>query len=453
MARGPGLLEPLAEAADARIEGHEARLARHLADAVLARAAGGRTREGRALEALCKRLDPGWLGRVAADASLIRLTEIDDIHRPTAVTVGALTAPVAWALARSHHSGSDLLRALLVGQETALRLGSALGGARLLMRGLWPSLLVAPVGAAATAACLLGLPPDRLRQALALALTQVPRAPGSFRGQRPGRWLLFGQAVRNGCVAALAAADGIDGDPDLLDAAWLQGIGGDLARPQALQSSALLSADLSIKPHPSAKQGLAAIHGLQQWLARDAVPAGRIEAVEVHVPPPYAAMLDRDPPSTSRLARLVNVRWQLALAALRPDALDDVAREDDLAGDADLHAFAARVQVRPDAALDALYPKAFPARLVVQAQAHRHELRVTDSPGDPALAFDDAQLLDKAGRVLGRDAALAPLQHALRVAVDPAALHALRVDLGYADRSGPSDPPDPMSPAAPRPTP
>jgi 2-methylcitrate dehydratase PrpD len=448
MNRGSGLLEQLAEAADARIEGQEARLARHLADAVLARTAGGRTREGQALESLCRRLDSGLLGRVAADASLIRLTEIDDIHRPTAVTVGALTAPVAWAFARSHHGGADLLRALLVGQETALRLGTALGGARLLTRGLWPSLLVAPVGAAATAACLLGLPPGRQRQALALALAQVPRAPGSFRGQRPGRWLLFGQAVRNGCVAALAAADGIDGDPDLLDHAWLQGIGGDLARAEALRSPVLLSESLSIKPHPSAKQALAALHGLQQLLARGVVQAADIEAIEVHVPPSYAGMLDRDPPTTSRLARLVNVRWQMALAALRPDALDDVAREDDLADDSELQAFAARVRVLPDAALDVLYPEAFPARLVVRAAAQRHELQVNDSPGDPPQAFDDAQLLDKARRVLGPDAPLAPLRHGLALAVDPGALHALRVDLGYAEH------PDILSPAPPpRPTP
>ena len=52
MNRGSGLLEQLAEAADARIEGQEARLARHLADAVLARTAGGRSREGQALELL-----------------------------------------------------------------------------------------------------------------------------------------------------------------------------------------------------------------------------------------------------------------------------------------------------------------------------------------------------------------------------------------------------------------
>jgi 2-methylcitrate dehydratase PrpD len=447
MAGASGLLAQLAEVATARIEGREARLARHLADAVLARTAGARTREGRALAALCERLDPGLLGQVAADASVVRLTEIDDIHRPTAVTVSALTAPVAWALARPLHDGADLLRALLVGQELALRLGAALGGARLLMRGLWPSLLVAPVGAAATAACLLGLPPDRLRQALALALAQVPRAPGSFRGQRPGRWLLFGQAVRNGCVAALAAADGIDGDPDLLDAAWLHGIGGDLARPDALQSPELLTEGLSIKPHPSAKQALAAIHGLQQLLASGVVQADQIEAIEVHVPPAYAAMLDRDPPSTSRLARLVNVRWQLALAALQPDALDDVAREDERAGDDRLQAFAARVRVLPDAGLDALYPAAFPARLVVQAAGQSHERRVTDSPGDPAQAFDDAQLLDKARRVLGPQTPLAPLQHALRLAVDPGALHALRGDMGYADSFAPT------SPAPPRPTP
>jgi 2-methylcitrate dehydratase PrpD len=46
----------------------------------------------------------------------------------------------------------------------------AMGSARLLARGLWPSYLVAPFGAAATAGRMLGLSPERMTHALALAI-------------------------------------------------------------------------------------------------------------------------------------------------------------------------------------------------------------------------------------------------------------------------------------------
>lgn len=431
---GTGLaVDALADfAVGAGTQGREARLSLHLADAAMARIAGAGCEEGRGLLRLYEAVGAGLLGRVAADAAITRLTEIDDIHRPTCITIGALTAPVALAFAGAGTPASTVLAAFLAGQEVALRTASALGGARLILRGLWPSLLVAPIGAAATAGRLLGLPHNRMRQALALAVAQVPRAPGRFIGHRPGRWLLFGEAVRNGTMAALAAADGVDGDPALLDAAWLKAVGGDLADAARLMPDTLLSDAISIKPHPSAKQALAAIHGLRQMLADIGIAPDSVESIELQVPPAYASMLDREPARTSRLASLVSAPWQLALAALRPDLLDDVARAV-WPDDARLEAFAGRVRVVANAALDVLYPDVYPALLVVKAGGAEHTRLFGDSPGDPALAFDVPQLLDKAHRIFGgAGPGVEAVQLALRLPAEESALPMLRALLGYA---------------------
>lgn len=410
-------------------------LALHAADAVVALRAGAATAEGQAIQRFLAGADAGALGRVTANAAVMRLTEIDDIHRPTCVTVGALTVPAAAAFARDSTTPVQLLDALYVGQELALQLALAAGGARLLARGQWPSLIVAPFGAAATAGRLLGLAPARMRQALSLAVSFAPRQPGRFQGARSGRWLLFGEAVRSGCMAALAAADGIDGDPELLSADWLRAIGGDLAAPEQLTPTGGLTQGLSIKPHASAKQGLAAIHGLRQLIAQQHLAPEQIEAIEVHVPPPYVVMLNREPPRTSRLASLINVPWQLALAALQPALLDDVAREI-WPEDPRLSALAERIRVHADPALDALYPQAFPARLVVHAGGTRHESLVTDSPGDPALAYDANQMMDKARRILGSVAELDSVQAVLDLPTKPAAMPTLRAVFGYAAHAG-----------------
>ena len=424
-----GAIDALAEfAVTATAKDRQARLALHLADAVMARLAGAATSEGRALYRFYDRMDAGRLGRVAADSAVTRLTEIDDIHRPTCVTVSALTAPVALVLCDQGCSRDRLLDSLFVGQETALRVASALGGARLLTRGLWPSFLVAPIGAAATMGRLLGLPFAHMRQALALAVAQVPRVPGRFASTRPARWMLFGEAVRQGCVAALGAADGMQGDPGLLDAAWLHAVGGDLADASRLDAVEVLSDALSIKPHASAKQALAAIHGLQQLLADKLVSPEHIEAIELHVPTAYAPMLDREPPRSSRLASLVSAPWQLALAALHPHLLDDVARES-WPTDPRLADFAGRVRVLADSALDALYPAAYPARLVIHAAGDRHEILVTESPGDPALPFDAPQMIDKARRMLKDATGLTTVQMALRLPADGSAMCVLLAEL------------------------
>jgi 2-methylcitrate dehydratase PrpD len=419
---------------------------------VLALLAGVRTAEGKAARDFFARIEPTPLGSAAGNAAAMRLTEIDDIHRPTAVTVTAIVLPAVLAMGAhakaappvaaspnaAPPNAAGFLDALFAGQEVAIRVARALGGARLLDKGIWPSYAVAPVGAAAAAGRMLGLDADRMRHALALALSQTPRIVGKSPGARPGRWPLFGNAVRSGCVAALAAADGIDGDTTILNAGWLQSMGapqatnapaaGDQAtagaadrRPE--EASSAIVDQLSIKPHCSAKQVLAAVHGLRQLVAEGLDPS-TIDALEVHVPSAYSAMIDREPPDASRLASMVSARWQLALAALQPALLDDVARGS-FPRDPALLALAAKVTIHADSALDALYPRYFAARLVVTAAGRRHETLVQDSPGDPALRYDAAQLKDKAVRILGQGAEVEWVARVLDVQRDAAVLDGL----------------------------
>jgi 2-methylcitrate dehydratase PrpD len=181
---------------------------------------------------------------------------------------------------------------------------------------------------------------------------------------------------------------------------------------------------ISVKPHCSAKQTLAAIHGLRQLIAAGLDPA-TIESIELRVPRAYAAMLDREPPTAGRLASLLSARGQLALAALRPAALDDVAR-DTLTWTDDLIEFAARVRVEADASLDASYPARWPARLSVRAAGTVHEIPVEESPGDPSQRFSVAGIEDKARRVLGAHRDIGLVETGRRAPKDDTALDTLR---------------------------
>jgi 2-methylcitrate dehydratase PrpD len=424
----PDALQALARfAAEASAAPCLERLAVHVADGVLAMLAGQRTDEGAAFKAFFARTEGLSLAGLSAMAASMRLSEIDDIHRPSGVTASAIALPVALAMHRlSPVAPARFADAVMVGQSLAVQLSLALGGASLMARGLWPSYLVAPFGAAATAGRMLGLSPERMAHALAMALAQTPRNVGRSTGERPARWLLFANAVHSGCLAALAADDGMDGDVTLLSPAWLQAVGADSRAPA--QNPSLLSPqpvvhELSIKPHCAAKQTLSAVHALQALL-QGGLQASAIESMELRVPTAYAAMIDREPPSASRLASMVSVRWQLALTALAPALLDDVRRAPNAQAQA-LSEFAAKVQVLADAELDPLYPAAWPAHLVVHAGGQRHELRVMDSTGDPALPMDKAQVQDKAWRVWGPSAEAELVTLAFAATSDASALQVL----------------------------
>jgi 2-methylcitrate dehydratase PrpD len=382
----------------------------HLADACIAHSLGVQTPQAARMRAAWQ-LTPASSAMAALPwhAACMRLSEVDDIHRHSAVTAAAMVVPTALAVAQWQQSTPTALAgALTAGYRVALQLGVAMGGARLLAQGLWPSYLVAPYAAAATAGHLLGLDEGAMAHALSLALSQTGRSVGRSQGEWPGRWWLFGQAVQNGCQAAMAAQQGMQGDLGLLNPAWLQSVGGAGAVALA-HAPANPWREMSFKPHCAAKQTLSALHAFQQLLGQG-LRVSDIDRIEVLVAPAYAAMIDREPPTASRLASMVSVRWQLTLAAWAPERLDDVLRTP-MAGDADWQTWSERVSVHVEPAWDNVYPAQWPATVRVHTAAKVWEARALDSWGDPALPWSEADVLDKAQRMLVNttERALVPL--------------------------------------------
>jgi 2-methylcitrate dehydratase PrpD len=414
---GASAIDALAEfASTASGAAHRDRISLHIADAVIALLAGRDCPEGKAIVDFFARTERSPLAMISANAAAMRLSEIDDIHRPSAVTASAIAFPAALGMATlasaklTSITPQRFADAIFVGQAVSIRLAMALGGVGLMARGMWPSYLVAPFGAAATAARMLNLTPERTRHALALALAQTPHAVGRSIGSRPGRWLLFG----------------IDGDPGLLDSAWLQTVGGpasDIGLLTPVDGISAAIRQLSIKPHCAAKQTLAAIYGLQRLIAEGLDPA-TIDSLDLFVPTAYAGMIDREPASASRLASILSAPWQLALTALRPALLDDVAR-DSLPEDVALDVFAGKVKIHADVALDKKYPQSWPARLLVRMGTVSHEILVEDSPGDPDLSCDIDDINNKARRILRDHAAITLVTQGADVPSDARALNVL----------------------------
>ena len=284
----------------------------HLADACIAHSLGVQTAQAVQMRAAWQLMPPfPALSALPWHAACLRLSEVDDIHRPSAVTAAAMVVPTALAVAEWQHSTPQALAsALTAGYRVALQLGVAMGGARLLTQGLWPSYLVAPCAAAATAGHLLGLDEGAMAHALSLALSQTGRSVGRSQGEWPGRWWLFGQAVHGGCQAAMAAQQGMQGDLGLLNPAWLQAVGG--AGSVALaHAPADPWREMSFKPHCAAKQTLAALHASSEPAAGQA--AGSVFATPAVIPTlrrirPITMASPCSPPGESKNTGIVEAR-------------------------------------------------------------------------------------------------------------------------------------------------
>jgi 2-methylcitrate dehydratase PrpD len=377
------------------------RLALHVADTVVAALAGANIAEGRALREFGS--DSGLASQIGRQAAAARLTEIDDIHLVSCTTPSAGIVPVALHLA-AHLRAFDPERvasAIWVGTEITTRLGRAIDGPQVLYRGIWPTYLAAPVGAAAAAARMMGLDETRAAHALSLALMLIAGGVGRIHGAPSGRWFLYAQAVAGGVTAALAARAGYSGDPELLDKNWLADTHGVALDRDALiekLGAASVYSSLSMKPFCSAKQAIAAVEALRALL-HEGVRADAIDKVRVRVPKAYAAMIATRAMPGARQSTMVSVAHQMALAALAPQRLYDVDRSTPDADPA-VTQLVAKIEVMPDAALEAFYPQHWPAEVEVEAGGQIFRRRVIAAVGDPEHPLDRAALDDKAHRVL-----------------------------------------------------
>ena len=374
---------------------------RHLADTVVARIAGANSHEGRLLAKLEKPCAETAAG-IASLAACVRATEIDDIHIASCTTVSSVAVPVALGLAaRGGADPARLLGAMWAGTELAIRFAKAIDGARVLYQGVWPTRTAAPLASAAVASRMLGLSSKETAHALSLALMMTPSRIGKFTGEPTGRWIVFMAAVGDGIRAAEAARAGFKSDLALLDGAWLDkmlGVPVDMATLTRGLGETSVYPELSLKPFCTSRQALSATQAMRQMLADGLDPAG-IEGITVRVPSAYAAMISTKLDPAVRATSYVSAGAQMAIAAFQPEHLHDVDRATVLV-DTRIQKLAALVQVEADSAMDADFPRRWPAEIEVRSAGSVRKLRVDEPPGDPGRRLDDAALAAKAKAVL-----------------------------------------------------
>ena len=374
----------------------------HMADTIGAWVAATATAEGRALLAF-RGPDAPLLEQVAINCALARLSEVDDIHLGAMITPGAIVVPAALTVAASlpKIDATDLAAAIGAGYEAMIRLGAAIDGPSVLYRGIWPSYFAAPFGAAAVAARLLRLDPTQAAHALATALIMAAPGTGHHAAVTTARWLAVGQAAGRGLQAALSARSGFTSDLTLADGDFLKNIYGIVWDATLLAdgwSEPALS-QVSFKPWCAARQTVAATQALKELLA-EGVAADSIARIGVAVLPAHLKMIDHGVTAGDRFSYLTSLPYQMALAALTPDAAYGLSGPAGAISPA-LSAFMARIKVRAEESLlGAGYPRAWAAHVTVTTRARRHERTVTHVPGDPARPFGEDDLMRKFARVV-----------------------------------------------------
>jgi N-acetylglucosamine-6-sulfatase len=305
-------------------------------------------------------------------------------HNPEPIMHGmAVVLPTCLAVGQKvHSSGTEFLTALILGIEAACRISNSIGPSELYRRGFHPTCVCGGFGAAVAAARLLGLSFAQLQRALGLAATQASGLlaweADDSENSRPFN---AGIAARNGVTAALLAARGFGGPPDVLEGRWniyrayaagasLERLTDGLADEYAISGCTVKKYACCAFTHPG-------LDALLDIMDEKGIKAEDIDEIVLRFPRSGVALIDNNP------LRSHCAQYILAIGALEKKvAIDDFLR--DRRREPAIFALTQRVKVIGDDALDALFPRRYPTILEVATRdGCRFSRRVDYAHGTP----------------------------------------------------------------------
>lgn len=406
-------------------------------------AGGGRAPAAALLRALTPEGNPGaariYPSRETADsrtAALVNGTaahalEVDDIYRDALYHPGAPTVAAALATAQQRGAtGATFLTAVVVGYEIGTRIGCAVNPGH--YRHWHTTGTVGSLGAAAAAAVVLGLKAEATAHALATSATLAAGLRRAFDSGSQSKPLHAGRAAEAGVVSAFAAAGGITGALDILEA---DGGFGEATSDRCDWRTPFLDLGdsyhitrVTFKPHACCGHAFAAIDGLLAVMRQRRLEPLDIHAITVGTYRTALEVVGRRGAETVAEARF---SLPLLLAAAAHDGAIGVDTFTDARlRDPALRSLAGRVVLREDPGAERAFPGRRSARVAVETvQGSVFEHVQPTRRGDPDEPLSDREIEQKylglAEPVTGPDEARSLLNRLWRVdSLDPEQLRA-----------------------------
>lgn len=349
-----------------------------------------------------------YLDAVQAMSAAAHCGEMDDIHGGAGTCIGAMVVPALLASAeRFGGNGQNFLEAAIAGYEMIARVGLAIDAPALFTLGWWPSTVCGALGVAAAGAKFLRWPGDKTANALGIAALQTG---GMITGGNEGataRHLVFGRAAQNGILALLAADRGFTGPKRAFEdpRGFCLTLCGD-PRWEFLQDVERYHLpDVAFKPYPCARQLHAGVEALLTLIRQHSITASLIQEIELSVPTPNAAMLNRPAAPAGHAAAVGSGQYVMAVTALR-GRIDLASFEEKFLLSDSVRELMTKVTVNGDASLDRHFPKHWPGRVRVKlldGRSDAHEVIIPKGEeGNPMTPEElEEKFLSLAAPVLG----------------------------------------------------
>ncbi|MFZ5633755.1 MAG: MmgE/PrpD family protein [Bacillota bacterium] len=315
------------------------------------------------------------------------IVELDDVHRTSIIHPAAAVIPAALAAAEKEHAGGrDLITAIVVGYEVAIRVAEAITPSHYYF---WHTTgTCGTFGAAAAAAKILRLGTDAVTWALGSAGTQ---AAGLWEFMADGgsmsKHLHPGKAAMNGLLSALLARRGFTGASRILEGkrgfcrATATDINFDLITG-GLGGGSYKIEEISFKIHSSCRHTHPAVDVVLDLALRHEIGPDDVQSIKVST---YKTALDitNNYMPDSLYAAKFSLPFCVALALKErrcgPAEFNKAALTDPV-----IRSLMERTKLAVDPALDALHPRLWPVSVKITTRSGRVLEGYSDSTrGDP----------------------------------------------------------------------
>lgn len=332
-----------------------------------------------------------------ANGAASHVVEMDDLHRESILHPAAAIIPAVLAAAQQRKaSGSDLITGIALGYETGIRVALAAGPGH--YHHWHTTATCGTFGAAAGAAKVLKLSPEKISAALGSAGTQAAGLWEFLVENAMSKQLHTAKAAFNGLLAAFLAADGFSGARRILEgekgflAATAEG--SDAGRCLAGLGETFHFERNSLKQHASCGHTHAAIDAILCATEAKPLTPEKIKSVQVMVYQAALDLLGGIEPSSPYLAKF-SLPFCIATAIRYGHAgLADFSTQ--RLKEKDLIELMKRIDVQADPKLDALYPRQWPASVEITTMAGAKLTGSVEFPkGDPENFPTDQEMLAK----------------------------------------------------------
>lgn len=348
------------------------------------------------------RADAAWAA--LANGTAAHAIELDDVTTESSLHPGVAVIPAALAVAEERGAPpTRFVEAVVAGYEVTMRVGNALNPASAYARGFHPTGVAGAFGAAMAAGRLLDLDAPTLARALGIAGTL---ASGSLEYLTDGSYtkrLNAGWAAHAGIVAAGLAWAGFTGPPSVFEGRLgLLHAYTDASEPERLLASLgdpLQIMRVSIKPYACCRYNHGLIDCVLQLKREHQIAPADVAAIRLGVLSGGALLVANPIDRKRQPANVVDAQFSAPFAAavaLVRGAAGFPEYCPEKVSDPTIRALMARVDCYRDPALDADYPRRWPAAAEILLKDGRSfSTRIDYASGEPENPVPRDKLIAK----------------------------------------------------------